>query len=128
MCTFTGAIRVLFQALSDMTSQERQVLQKKITETIVKMEKEVERLEEATQPISPENSIGRVSRMDAINNKGVSEAALRSSRRKLSSLRLALTKVDHPDFGLCSRCKQPIPPARLMYMPESTRCVRCADR
>ena len=128
MCTFTGAIRVLFQALSDMTSQERQVLRKKITETIVKMEKEVERLEEATQPISPENSIGRVSRMDAINNKGVSEAALRSSRRKLSSLRLALTKVDHPDFGLCSCCKQPIPPARLMYMPESTRCVRCADR
>ena len=111
-----------------MTKQERQVLRKKIVETIATMEYEVERLEEATRPISPENSIGRVSRMDAINNKGVSEAALRSARRKLSSLQLALSKVESPEFGFCSRCKQPIPPARLMYMPESTRCVRCADR
>ena len=111
-----------------MTGQERQALKKKIAAMIPTMEHEVERLEDATQPISPENAIGRVSRMDAINNKGVSEAALRSARRKLSSLRLALTKIDSSDFGICSRCKQPIPPARLMYMPESTRCVRCADR
>ncbi|MCB9039384.1 MAG: TraR/DksA C4-type zinc finger protein [Lewinellaceae bacterium] len=111
-----------------MTKQERQVLRKKIVETIATMEYEVECLEKDTQPISPENSIGRVSRMDAINNKGVSEAALRSARRKLSSLHLALSKVERPEFGFCSRCKQPIPPARLMYMPESTRCVRCADR
>ncbi|MCO6477902.1 MAG: TraR/DksA C4-type zinc finger protein [Phaeodactylibacter sp.] len=111
-----------------MTGKEREILRKKIVETIGRMEKEVERLEEATRPISPENAIGRVSRMDAINSKGVSEAALRSSRRKLSSLRLALAKVGSPGFGICTRCRQPIPPARLMYMPESTRCVRCADR
>ena len=111
-----------------MTQKDRQVLKKKIEEAIAKMNTELERLEDATKPISPENSIGRVSRMDAINNKSVSEAALRSARRKMSSLRLALTKIDSPDFGNCSRCKQPIPPARLMYMPESTRCVRCADR
>ena len=111
-----------------MDIKDRQVLKEKIVETIARMETEVERLEEATRPISPENAIGRVSRMDAINNKGVSEAALRSARRKLSSLRLALTKVYSPDFGICSRCKQPIPPARLMFMPESTRCVSCAGR
>ena len=111
-----------------MTGQERQALKKKIEAMILTMEHEVQHLEEATQPISPENAIGRVNRMDAINNNGVSEAALRSARRKLSSLRLALTKIDSSDFGICSRCKQPIPPARLMYMPESTRCVKCADR
>lgn len=85
-------------------------------------------LEDATQPIGPENAIGRVSRMDAINNKSVSEASLRSSKRKLSSLKLALTKVDSPDFGICARCKCTIAPARLMFMPESTRCVNCAGR
>lgn len=66
--------------------------------------------------------------MDAINSKGVSEASLRTAKRKMASLRLALTKIDAPDFGACSNCKKPIAPARLMYMPESTRCVRCADR
>jgi len=111
-----------------MNVKDRQALKQKIEELISKLEPEVERLEEATRPIGPENAIGRVSRMDAINNKSVSEASLRSSKRKLSSLRLALTKVNDPEFGICSRCKRPIAAARLMYMPESTRCVNCADR
>jgi DnaK suppressor protein len=110
-----------------MNATERAQLKSKIEAAIVKTQEEVERLEEATQPISPENSIGRVSRMDAINNKGVSEASLRSTKRKLTNLKIALEKIDKPEFGICTRCKQPIAPARLMYMPESTRCVRCAD-
>jgi DnaK suppressor protein len=111
-----------------MNATERAALKVKIEAAIRKTADEVRQLEEATQPISPENAIGRVSRMDAINNKGVSEAALRSAKRKFTNLKIALEKVDKPEFGICSRCKQPIPAARLMYMPESTRCVRCADR
>lgn len=111
-----------------MDAAQRAELKEKIIRTIEKTEDEIRRLEEATKPISPENAIGRVSRMDAINNKGVAEATLRSARRKLSSLQLALTKIDSPEFGICSRCRRPIPPARLMYMPQSTRCVHCADR
>lgn len=111
-----------------MRPEERAKLKTKIKAAIVKTTAEVERLEEATKPIAPENAIGRVSRMDAINNKGVSEAALRSARRKLTNLKMALTKIDAENFGVCTRCKRPIAPARLMYMPESTKCVRCADR
>jgi len=111
-----------------MELSEKEALIAKIKEKVEQAEKEIAHLEEATKPISPENSIGRISRMDAINNKGVAEAALRSSRKKLNQLRLALTKIDEPGFGTCKLCKKPIPAPRLMFMPESTRCVRCADR
>ncbi len=111
-----------------MNSEEKEQLKAKIIAQITKTEKEIVSLEDMTKPISPENSIGRVSRMDAINNKSVAEASLRTSKRKLSNLKVALTKIDDENFGSCSRCENPIPPARLMYMPESTRCVRCADR
>jgi len=111
-----------------MTTEEKESLKQKIQEEIVKIEKAIVPLLDATKPISPENSIGRVSRMDAINNKGVAEAALRSAKTKLSKLQIALTKIDNPDFGNCSMCKRPIQSERLMYMPESTKCVRCADR
>ncbi|KAA3635175.1 MAG: TraR/DksA family transcriptional regulator [Bacteroidetes bacterium] len=111
-----------------MTKEERAELKKRIEETIEKTEKELSYLEDATKPITPENSIGRVSRMDAINNKSVSEVALRSARKKLSNLKIALHNIDNPTFGICSNCKRPIAPARLMFMPQSTRCVRCADR
>ena len=41
--------------------------------------------EELSQPIAPDDSIGRVSRMDAINNKSITEAALRTANEKLKS-------------------------------------------
>lgn len=111
-----------------MNQEEKVALKGKIIDAIQQTEEKIKSLEEATQPISPENSIGRVSRMDAINNKSVAEAALRSSKQKRSKLKIALSSLDKPNFGICVFCKNPIPPARLMYMPESTRCVRCADR
>ena len=111
-----------------MTDEEKKLLKGKIVDKIAQTKKEIEELIELTKPISPENSIGRVSRMDAINNKSVAEAALRSSKHKLNKLNFALTKVDAKDFGVCTYCKNPIQPARLMYLPESTRCVRCANR
>ncbi len=111
-----------------MDDQERKLLKEKIIETLAKTKEEIVELEEMTKPISPENSIGRVSRMDAINNKSVAEAALRSSRRKLNNLEYALTQIEAADFGNCTMCKRPIPPMRLMLMPQSRRCVRCADR
>ncbi|NNF22321.1 MAG: TraR/DksA family transcriptional regulator, partial [Saprospiraceae bacterium] len=52
-----------------MTTQEREELKVKIEEMIIKYEKDIKDTEKMTQPISPENSIGRISRMDAINNK-----------------------------------------------------------
>ncbi len=111
-----------------MTPSARKELKTKIEQAIASTEEKVKSLEELTKPISPENSIGRVSRMDAINNKSVAEASLRSTRQKLSKLKVALSRIDNEDFGNCAFCKNPIRPARLMYMPESSRCVRCADR
>ncbi|MGS2761853.1 TraR/DksA family transcriptional regulator [Sinomicrobium sp. M5D2P9] len=32
---------------------------------------------------------------------------------------------DH-DFGICIKCKKPIPMGRIMAMPQSTLCVHCA--
>lgn len=111
-----------------MDNQERALLKEKIVTKIEKSKKKIAELEELAQPISPENSIGRISRMDAINNKSVTEAALRNAKQQLAKLQVALSKVDHDDFGICAFCKQAIPPARLLFMPESSRCVRCADR
>ena len=105
---------------------DKSALKVKIEEELVKAQLQVKALEVQTQPISPENAIGRISRMDAINNKGVAEASLRNLQLKLSKLEIALSKLDNKDFGICIRCKQPIAEGRLMLMPESNRCINCA--
>lgn len=111
-----------------MTEEEKALFKGKLEQTIADTEKTIERLLVDTQPISPENSLGRITRMDAINNKSVAEAALRTARRKLGKLHLSMSKLDDPDFGKCSRCASGIAIQRLMFMPESTYCVRCASR
>ncbi|MEE9437926.1 MAG: TraR/DksA C4-type zinc finger protein [Saprospiraceae bacterium] len=111
-----------------MTEAQNTVLKNKIIALIEKSKLDIVDIEKMTQPISPENSIGRISRMDAINNKSVMEAALRSKKIKFTKLKLALTKIDDENFGDCSSCKNPIQSGRLMFMPESTLCIRCANR
>lgn len=99
-----------------------------IEKSIKETKKDISNLKELTKPISPENSIGRVSRMDAINNKSVNEAALRSAINKLNLLDSALQRINNKDFGLCIRCKNEIPIQRILLVPQSNRCVRCASR
>ena len=111
-----------------MDKNAKEALKAKIVELIKKMELDIAETEKMVQPISPENSLGRVSRMDAINNKGVMDASLRSKKTKLFKLKIALENVDKEGFGSCNNCKQNIQEARMMFMPESTLCVRCASR
>ncbi len=111
-----------------MSGIDKDAVRNKISELITKSMDDIKDIEKMTQPISPENSIGRVSRMDAINNKSVMEAALANKKEKLSKLKLALNNIDSENYGICSMCGNDIQEGRLIFLPESTRCIRCADR
>ena len=111
-----------------MNKKNKEILLNKILESIEKSENDILDMERNTQPVKPENSLGRISRMDAINNKSVIEAALRNKRKKLTKLKTALHQINDEGFGNCGNCKTEIQVARLMFMPESNLCVRCAAR
>ncbi|MCA0152288.1 TraR/DksA family transcriptional regulator [Winogradskyella vincentii] len=98
----------------------------KIEEEISATEKKIKDLQNLTKPISPSDAIGRVSRMDAINNKSVNENSLRQAEVKLSNLKRVLENVGTPDFGICVKCKNQIPIGRILIRPQSLLCVNCA--
>lgn len=88
--------------------------------------KQVEELKELTKPEAPDCAIGRVSRMDAINNRSINEAALRKKQNQLNKIEKALNEINEPNFGQCRKCGRTIQPQRIMLMPESKLCVNCA--
>lgn len=101
-------------------------IKSRILEEIDQTEKRIAEYKEMSKPVSPENAIGRISRMDAINNKSITESALRQAEHKLNKLNDALEKVGTKDFGICVKCKKSIPLGRILLMPESSKCVSCA--
>jgi DnaK suppressor protein len=101
-------------------------IKEKLKLEIEKTEAAIIEYKEMSQPVSPDTAIGRISRMDVINNKSVAESALRQAESKLKNLNYMLRKVGDDDFGKCLQCRQQIPIGRLLYMPQSLYCVNCA--
>jgi len=109
-----------------MNKNQKKSLRKIIEERIEETKAEIVELTELTKPIAPDNAIGRISRMDDINNKTINDAALREKKSKLQKLDRALDKSEADKFGICVKCGEEIPLGRLDFMPWTTKCVHCA--
>ncbi len=109
-------------------NKEQNEIEIKILSEIDKTKENILKLRELTKPIEPDCAIGRVSRMDAVNNKSINENALRKAEQKLQGLQIALERINNEDFGICARCKKTIPLGRILLMPQSRFCVYCAGK
>tara|TARA_R110002073_G_scaffold69287_5_gene171926 strand:+ start:4661 stop:4993 length:333 start_codon:yes stop_codon:yes gene_type:complete len=109
-----------------MNKNELKHVEEKIAGEISKTEAAIQHYKALTKPIAPENAIGRISRMDAINNKSINDAALKQAEQKLKNLKIAFSNINDTDFGLCFKCHSQIPIGRILLMPHTRYCVNCA--
>lgn len=109
-----------------MTRDELDQIRERADRKLADLEERIAEYRELTKPIPPSEAIGRVSRMDAINNRSVNEAALRQLEKEKDQLAKAMDRMRDAKFGKCMRCGDDIPVGRLMLMPGASRCVRCA--
>ena len=68
-----------------MTEKEKNALRERILDRSVEVEVRIEQLRDATQPISPDKGLGRLTRLEAMQDKGVNEAALQRLRDGIGS-------------------------------------------
>ena len=111
-----------------MEKDERDKLEQHIRDRLQAVNGDIDAFRASSAPVAPDNAIGRLTRMEAINSQSINEAALRKALATRSLLEKALLTIDTDDFGLCRACEEPIAVARLMAMPEATLCVTCASR
>mgnify|MGYP006302491735 CR=1 FL=1 len=111
-----------------MTNEERAELRALIESRIVELKASVPYLEEESKAVEPSVSLGRLTRMEALADKGVNEHVLAQSRKTLERLENALRRVDTEAFGRCVRCGREIPIGRLRLVPEALVCVPCAEK
>jgi len=82
---------------------------------------------DSTRPVElDQTTVGRLSRMDAIQGQ---QMALETSRRRLQQLARienTLLSMDSSDYGDCRICGEEIDPRRLAIDPTNTLCIKCA--
>ena len=116
------------EKIRNMTPKEKKALKKAMEDKLSELNETIHQLRDATRPMGLDNAVGRVSRMDYINNKSVSEASLRKAESDHQALTRWLEFYDTDRYGKCVRCGQEINPQRLLLLPASTRCIHCAGR
>ena len=83
--------------------------------------------EESTKPVELDQaSIGRLSRIDAMQQQAMALASARRRQQELVRIDSALRRIEDGEYGWCISCGEEIAPRRLELDPAVPTCVRCA--
>ncbi|MGF1620552.1 MAG: TraR/DksA family transcriptional regulator [Rhodomicrobiaceae bacterium] len=73
-----------------------------------------------------QQSVGRVSRIDAMQQQAMAQEAERRRLLRRRRIESALKRLDEGDFGYCVHCGEAIAEERLKFDPTVPSCVACA--
>ncbi|MBO6674739.1 MAG: TraR/DksA C4-type zinc finger protein [Rhizobiales bacterium] len=72
-----------------------------------------------------QQSVGRLSRMDAMAGQNMAAASERARKAQIVKIDAALRRLDDGDYGYCTNCDEPIAPKRLDADPTASLCITC---
>jgi DnaK suppressor protein len=97
-----------------------------IERQIVRLEKSMAVSDEATATVELDQAaVGRLSRMDSLQNQSMATNLAERERARHAQLRAALERIDAGTYGVCDDCGGPIAPGRLFVFPETITCGGC---
>lgn len=105
----------------------------KFRSRLVVQKTELEALEASTsadsRPVELDQaSVGRLSRMDAMQGQAMAQETARRRRQRILAIEGALRRIESGDYGYCFKCGEEIDPRRLEIDAASTRCMRCLEQ
>lgn len=84
--------------------------------------------EDARAPVTlDQQSVGRLSRMDALQGQAMAQASERQRRADIQKIAAALHRLDEGEYGFCVECGEDIAEKRLEVDPAAAFCIRCAQ-
>ena len=110
-----------------MTGEQQETFLPLLEERILEIKAEISKANtEDTKPISPDVSIGRLSRLDSMQMQQMALEARRRQQMLLVRLEEAMKRLHQGIFGKCLQCGHDIAEERLRYQPDAVLCMRCA--
>jgi DnaK suppressor protein len=110
-----------------MEKEKLEYFKNLLEKLIIELEGSLEANQETTETVSLDDSIGRLSRADALHAQNIALSLQGNIQIKLKLAHQALEKISKgEDYGICVACKEPIAEARLEAMPETPLCINCS--
>ena len=96
---------------------------------LIALQQELTQLLDDSQPscqaVDLDQPIGRLSRIDALQQQAMAKANREGHQRRLKLIDSALLMIRQDRYGECRRCEEPIGYSRLKARPESPFCLDC---
>jgi DnaK suppressor protein len=110
-----------------LSEEQLAVLRSELERALAKLERSMKTTRKAARPVKlDQTSVGRLSRMDALQNQSLTQGLQEREQVKAALLREALERLERGAYGVCTGCGEPIQFERLELFPEALTCSRCA--
>ena len=113
--------------MEELSTEEETELLSLLAELESELQQLLESTKEGARPVDLDTPIGRLSRMDAMQQQAMVLANRSAHELRLRQVRRALKKAEDGEYGACLRCEEPIGIARLRARPEAHFCRGCQE-
>lgn len=112
--------------MKHLTQDQIEELTAQLDHVIQKLERSMRTTEEALRPVElDQTAVGRLSRIDSLQNQGLTRNLHDREQAKLGQVVTAIERIDAGTYGLCVDCGGEIRFERLQVFPETPICTGC---
>jgi len=114
--------------MSELTDKDTQDLRVDLEALLDGLREFVANSAAGSRPVALDEPIGRLSRMDALQQQSMAKANRSAAELRLQRVEAALRRIASDDYGSCLRCEEPVGFKRLKVQPEATLCIGCQSK
>ncbi len=111
--------------MMELTSAQLDELRQQLLSLQQDLQRLLDESADSSKAVDLEQPIGRLSRMDALQQQAMAKANREGHQRRLKLIEAALLAHRQGRYGDCRRCEEPIGFPRLQARPESPFCLAC---
>ncbi len=109
-----------------MTSLDKERSRRRLQELLEEIDEFLDRSEEAAEAVAPDKGLGRLSRMEAMQDQQLVLEVRRRQKRRKAEVLGAISRLEQNQYGQCLLCGSFIGDERLEVFPEVGTCMNCA--
>jgi len=114
--------------MEELTAEQQAEILRLVRQSCAELEQLLESSGASSKPVDLGEPIGRLSRVNAMQQQQMAVANRQAQIQRLQLLQNAQLAITRNQYGNCRRCEEPIGFRRLKAQPESSLCLDCQSR